>query len=382
MKNYTLAGLALLFALAACTDEKGKFRIEGQITDAQDTMLYLEHLTLEGRAMGIDSVRIDKEGTFSLQGDTTGNPEFYRLRIGQQVINLSVDSTETISVKAALPNMALGYMVEGSGNCDTIRLLTLELHALNERILRTANDRSLTLDERQDSIRHMVKAYKTEVKMNYIQNRYDRASSYFALFQATGGSLVFDPLNDASDVTWFTAVANAWQDRWPDQPRTRNLFNLVMRGRRNTRKRTIEVNVDNQKVRETGIIDLGFPDVNGTERRLSHLKGKVVLLDFTAYGMKGSQERIIALRDLYKKYHSRGLEIYQVGMDPDEHYWKTMSRQLPWVCVWNRQGLANDLVSIYNLQQLPTWFLIDRGNNLAGRQEFMGNLEDEIEKLL
>lgn len=382
MKNYALAALALLLALAACTNEKGKFHIEGQITDAQDTMLYLEHLTLEGRAVGIDSAKLDKEGRFSLKGDTVGNPEFYRLRIGRQVINLAVDSTETITVKAALPTMALGYTVEGSGNCDTIRLLTQELNTLNQSILQTANDRSLTLAERESLIRTKVKDYKTNVKLKYIQNRYDRASSYFALFQAMGGSLVFDPVSDASDVTWFTAVANAWIDRWPDQPRTKNLCNIVMRGRRNTRKRTIEVNLDDQKVSETGIIDLGFPDVNGTERRLSHLKGKVVILDFTIYGMKGSQERIMALRELYNKYHTRGLEIYQVGMDPDEHYWKTLCRQLPWICVWNRQGLRNDLVGIYNLQQVPTWFLIDRDNNLVGRQEFMPDLEAELQKRL
>ena len=98
--------------------------------------------------------------------------------------------------------------------------------------------------------------------------------------------------------------------------------------------------------------------------------------------MKGSQERILALRKLYDKYHSRGLEIYQVSLDPDEHYWKTMSEQLPWVCVWDQEGLENDIVLIYNLQQLPTWFLIDRSNTLVGRMELLQDLEKEIERLL
>ena len=155
-----------------------------------------------------------------------------------------------------------------------------------------------------------------------------------------------------------------------------------MRGHKNTRKHTIKLNLDDEKVKETGIIDMGFPDISGVERRLSQLQGNVVLLDFMAYGMKGSQERIMALREVYAKYHSRGLEIYQVSLDGDEHYWKTMCRQLPWVCVWDHEGLDNDIVSIYNLQQLPTWFLIDRGNNLVGRQEMMGDLETEIQKLL
>ena len=88
------------------------------------------------------------------------------------------------------------------------------------------------------------------------------------------------------------------------------------------------------------------------------------------------------MRRLYEKYHSRGLEIYQVSLDGNEHYWKTVADQLPWVCVWNAEGLDNDMVSIYNLQTLPTWFLIDRGSNLVGRMEFINNLEAEIERLL
>ena len=118
------------------------------------------------------------------------------------------------------------------------------------------------------------------------------------------------------------------------------------------------------------------------ERRLSELKGSVVLLDFTAYEMKGSQERTLALRELYNKFHPRGLEIYQVSLDRSEHYWKTMSEQLPWVCVWDEEGLDNDLVRLYNLQSLPTWFLISRQSELVGRMEMMDNLEREIEKLL
>jgi len=382
MKKYIASAVVLILALASCDSEGGKFHIKGQITAAQDTMLYLEHLTLEKGPVAIDSALLDKEGAFDLKGDTTGNPEFYRLRIGNQVINLSVDSTETITVTANLPTMAGNYKVEGSGNCDTIRILSQKLGRLNSDIRRIADDRSLTLADRQSAIEERVKEYKTDIKLNFIQNRYDRASSYFAMFQMSEGQMVFDPVSDASDVTWFTAIANAWLANWPGKPRTENLCNIALRGHRNTRKRTIEVNLDDDKVTETGIIDMGFPDINGKERRLSHLKGSVVILDFTAYSIKGSQERIMAMRELYNKYHSQGLEIYQVSLDSDEHYWKTMSQQLPWVCVWDSEGLNNDIVGIYNLRQVPTWFLIDRGNNLVGRQELMGNLEEEIRKLL
>ncbi|MCD8301416.1 MAG: redoxin domain-containing protein [Prevotellaceae bacterium] len=372
----------LLLFLTGCGRGREKFHVVGHISGAKDTVLYFEHLSLERGPVAVDSVKLGQNGDFSFSGKPAGNPEFYRLRIGDQLINLSLDSTESIEVTASLADMALGYSVKGSGNCDTIRILNLMLHELTGELQRISDDRSLTIAEREDKISERIKEYKNEVKLTYIQNRYDQASSYFAMFQMYGGSLVFDPVGDASDVTWFSAIANAWMERWPDSPRSTNLCNIALRGHKNTRRMVLEVNLDDEKVSETGIIDMSFPDINGEERRLSDLKGKVVMLDFTAYSLKNCQERTMALRALYDKYHSQGFEIYQVSLDGDEHFWKTMCRQLPWVCVWDREGTANDIVSIYNLQQLPTWFLIDRNCDLVGRQEFMGNLEEAVQKLM
>ena len=376
----TLVMVSLL--MTACGKDGNYFHVEGRITEASDTTLYLEHLTLGNGIIVIDSVILDEKGDFDLRGNRPDNPEFYRLRIGRQVVNLSIDSTETVVVKASLPTMTLGYKVEGSGNCDTIRLLNLKLDKLNQHIQRVAEDRSLTLPEREESIEALIRDYKKEVKLNYIQNRYGQASSYYAMFQMTNGQMVFNPVSDPSDITWFAALANAWEINYPNCQRTENLRNIVLQGRRNTRKKVLEINMDDEKVSETGLVDMTFPDASGNIRRLSNLKGNVVLLDFTAYNLPVMQERTLALRELYNRYHPQGLEIYQVSLDESEHFWKTMTAQLPWICVWNSEGLSNDIVRIYNLQTLPTWFLINRQNNLVGRQEFLDDLETEIQKLL
>ncbi len=371
-----------LFGVFSCQKQGERFTVEGQITEAKDTMLYLEHLTLGNGVVAIDSVKLDETGDFCLHGPRPGNPEFYRLRIGGQVVNLSIDSTENINVRARLPQMTLGYKISGSGNCDTIRILVLKLDTLTRGLQRVADDRSLTLSERDDSIRQMIKTYKDDLKINYIQNRYGRASSYYAMFQMVDGQMVFNPINDSSDITWFAALANSWELLYPDCQRTENLRNIALQGKQNTRKSVIEIDMENEKVSETGMIDMGFPDKMGRERRLSDLRGQVVLLDFTAYDMQGSQERTLAMRELYNRYHAQGLEIYQVSLDIDEHYWKTVSENLPWICVWNSEGLENDIVRIYNLQTIPTWFLIDRESNLAGRMEFTESVEAEIQRLL
>jgi hypothetical protein len=148
------------------------------------------------------------------------------------------------------------------------------------------------------------------------------------------------------------------------------------------RPRQIVLNVDGEKVRELGIIDMTFPDIEGRERTLSSLRGQVVLLDFMAFGMEGSTERTLLLRELYGKYHDRGLEIYQVSLDPDLHFWKQRCEALPWVSVWCEEGLESDMLRLYDVGLLPCYFLIDRNCDLQARQEDILNLEEAIEKLL
>ena len=88
------------------------------------------------------------------------------------------------------------------------------------------------------------------------------------------------------------------------------------------------------------------------------------------------------MRQLYQEYRDRGLEIYQVSVDAGEHYWKTVSDPLPWICVFDPQGTASDNLLLYNVQELPCSFLIDRNSDLKCRLTPDTNLRQEIEKLL
>ena len=221
-------------------------------------------------------------------------------------------------------------------------------------------------------------AYKI---LNYTQK--GTAYSYYACFQTLGTSLIFDPIHDKSDLNWMRAVANAWNDRYPSSPRTENLCNIVQECRRNQAKpRQIVLDIDGEKVRELGIIDMTFPDIRGQEQTLSSLRGNVVLLDFTAFSLDGSTERTLLLRELYNKYHDRGFEIYQVSVDPNEHLWKQRCEALPWVSVYCEEGLESDMLTLYDVQSLPYYFLIDRNCDLQARQEYITDLEAAIEALL
>ena len=377
--------LFILFATAVLCGcrQRETFCIEGSITGADSCMLYLEHLSLGKGAVAIDSIRLTKDGAFQFRKESVENPEFYRLRIGGQGINLAIDSTETVRIKADLKDMAFGYSVEGSGICDTIRLLCLKLADLEREARRISTDRNFTIEERDSLIEELVDKYKAGVKSDFIQDHYASAYSYYACFQTLGASLIFDPMHDKSDLIWMRAVANAWSNKYPDCERTENLAAIIQECRRNQAgPRQIVLDVDGDKVRELGIIDMTFPDINGQERTLSDLRGNVVLLDFMAFTMDGSTERTLLLRELYNKYHARGFEIYQVSLDPSEHLWKQRCEALPWVSVWCEEGLESDMLTLYDVQHLPCFFLIDRNCDLQARWENIPDLEAAIETLI
>ena len=123
-------------------------------------------------------------------------------------------------------------------------------------------------------------------------------------------------------------------------------------------------------------------DNKGKLRHLTDLKGKVVLLDFHVFAAKESPARILQLRELYNKYHAQGLEIFQVSVDPDEHFWKQQTAALPWINVRAEDGIQSNTLTLYNVQGIPEFFLIDRGNNIIGRSETIKDLEQAIKNLL
>ena len=368
--------------IASCSDNK--FTVEGQIGNAKDSVLYFENVGLEGINV-LDSVKLSDDGEFAFHQEATGAPEFYRLRIADQIINVSIDSTETVQIKGTYPNMAADYTVSGSENCEKIRELALKQMDLQSRAIAIQKDPSLTIDRANDSIQSIINAYKDEVKRNYIYKEPMKAYSYFALFQAIGNYLIFNPKSNKDDIKAFAAVATSWDTYYPHAERGQNLHNIAIEGMKNQRiieSQNRDIQVDANKVSEAGVLDIALLDNKGQERHLTDLKGKVVLLDFHIFALEDSPARIIRLRELYNKYQQQGFEVYQVSLDPDEHFWKQQTAALPWINVRDAGGVNSQRLTLYNIQAVPDYFLIDRGNNLVKRAAQIKDLEAEIKKLL
>lgn len=376
----------LVAALVITSCGGGKFHVKGNITKAKDSVLYFENMSLDG-PVAIDSVKLSESGEFSFSDDAPDAPEFYRLRIANQIINLSVDSTETITVKADYPRMSTGYTVEGSEQCNVIKDLALKQINLQAFVTGIENNPAIGYDAVEDTIVKTIEKYKEYIKLNYIYKQPMKASSYFALFQTIGNRLIFNPRQSKEDIKAFAAVATSWDTYYPNSLRGENLHNIAIEGMKNVRilenkLAASQRGIDPSKVNVSNIIEIALADNHGNQRRLTDMKGRVVLLDFHVFGAEGSTQRIMKLREIYNKYHSKGLEIFQVSFDPDEHFWKTQTAALPWICVHDDAAMNSNLLTLYNIQQLPTFFLVDKSNVLYKRDAQIKNLDAEIQSLL
>lgn len=374
----------VILLMSACSMGP-KFTVTGEVTGADGKKVYLEASLLSGVVV-LDSAKIKGNGVYTFKYKRPESPEFYRLRVDDKIINFSIDSTETVTINAPYDNFVTAYNVEGSPNSTKIKELTLKQIKLQNEVnalAKLVQENRLNNQVFEDSLNTLVNAYKDEVKIQYIFSAPNTTAAYYALFQRINNYLLFDPLNNKEDIKCFAAVATSLESFYPHAERSRNLYNLVIKGLRNTRTSqgsTLEIPED--MIKETGLIDIELRDARGNIRKLTDLAGKVVLLDFTAYQSAKSPEHNFMLRGLYDKYADKGFEIYQISYDTDEHFWKTSASNLPWVCVRDPQGVYSSTLNLYSVQQFPTYFLINKENELSIRGEEVEDVDKTVKALL
>ena len=390
MKIKSLFSVAVLtlvaLSFASCNNKK--FHVNGEISNAKDSTLYFENMSLNGPVV-VDSVKLGEDGAFSFSEKAPEAPDLYRLRIAGQIINVSIDSTETVTIKAAYPRMSSRYEVTGSENCSQIKTLALMQQGLQHQINDIISSPTLGVDSVESNINLLLESYKNRVKYDFIYKAPMKAFAYFALFQTVvignQETLIFNPRNNKEDNKVYAAVATSWDTYYPKAERGLNLHNIAIQGMKDVRIIQAEqqkAQIDASKVKESGIIDIALPDNKGHVRRLSDLAGKVVMLDFHVFANENSLKRIMMLRELYNKYHAQGFEIYQVSIDPDEHFWKTQTAALPWISVHDDAGVNSPTLSQYNVQQIPTYFLIGKDNSVRMRDVQVKDIDAAIKSLL
>lgn len=390
MKRSNLVLLILTLLTVACQPTVDRFTLNGQIAEADGQMLYLDHMGHD-RIETVDSVRLDSVGSFTFSHQSTKDCfDFYRLRVDGKAINLAIDSTETVSITASLPVMQIAYSVQGSENSALIKDMVIsQVNLLRDLRSMSSAYRSPDRAPLQQRMKERIDVFKSDITTRYILPDPSSAAAYYALFLSINGQMLFNPQADRQDAKCFAAVATQMDMLYPDATRTAHLHNVALKGMTMTAPSNNDGSVVEKIVRkfgdlieETGIIEIELPDYEGHMQKLTDLKGKVVLLDFTAYKTNYSPNYNLMLKGLYNKYADQGFTIYQVSVDSDESFWLNTAPNLPWISVYDEASLGSTYLKLYNVEQIPAAFLIDREGNIVDRPDESDQLDSKIAELL
>ena len=378
-----LFAVAFVSALVSCSEQE-EFVIEGNIKGAKDKMLYLARVDMSGSS-DVDSVKLGANGNFRFTGPRPECFDFYRLQLDKKgrKITIAIDSCETVTVNTTAGHFADSCRIDGSEESVKIAQIAVLEQALQKQVDHLIKNTTPAVEDTRRAIKLLVDEFKQNICKEYIAVGPGKASAYYALFLRLNNAPIFDPMHVRFDSRCFSAVATNLNMTHPHAARSQHLYNLAAKAMRSTQpvsRDTIYVEPGNSS--NIGLFDVKLPDIDGDSISLSSLKGKVVMLDFTAYSNAQVSARNLVLREMYDKYKERGFEIYQISYDADEHFWKTSAENLPWKCVRDASGVNSYNLTLYRIDRIPTYFLINRANEVVLRDVQVEDLNKSIEKLL
>lgn len=343
-----------LMALSGCSSKHWK--AEGNVAGGEGKDLVVEAPNGRGGWYAVDTVTIGKKGDFKVTGEAVGHPEVFRLNLGSESLYFPIDSLETISIQADASHFATGYTLSGSETAEAMQ-------KVNDLIAKAvaANGEQAAFDP--DLKRQLAEAILRDPS---------GIVAYYVIFRKIGQTPLFDPQSRA-DLRLIGAVATAFDANRPNDPRTAFLASHFIT---HHRKAGGFVPTDTLVAQEVKLPEIALLDKAGKIRSLNEeaSKGKVIVLNFTAYGAQESPAFNRELAKVYNANHAAGMEIYQVSVDEDEFLWKQAAKNLPWIAVYNSPKDGAEVLLRYNISQIPTTFIINRRGELVERVDDVSHL--------
>ena len=376
MNRILLIAIAAVMAFTSC--QSHKVNISGHFVGLDANMVYLEQSTPLEQSV-IDSVALNEEGEFELKiADVAETPSLYYIRYNNERLPLLLSGGDNVTVSSA-GNLLRNYEVNGSLESELLQKFTRQYIegavAMNDIISKISSS-EMDDDERKKMAQEYtrIKHETQRFQLGFIIENKANIAAVYALHQRLPNET--NLFNGNSDIVYYRTVAEALEQSYPTTPYLAILRSQIAR-------MDAQINLLSQ-VTESDFPDIEMPDMFGKKQKLSALSGKVILLHFWSAGLGNSNALNADLKEIYGKYHEQGFEIFQVAVDTSKSAWVNaiQEQQLPWVSVSDLLGDSSPSVGIYNVQKLPTSYLIDRKGNIVGKDLLDEELEAQIKKLI
>ena len=313
------------------------------------------------------------------------SPEFVYLTYGQGGnVPLLLQDRDRVNVTADWSDLSK-VSVEGSEESVLMQEVDSVIKAFNAEFDRLASELA-EAEERGGQaevtrLKRELGSVYVKCKQNAIKYVYSHPKSMSVIpmlyLKTSGGLPVFSQTTDA---ILMERVYDSLKTVYPASPYLVSLADEV-----SLRLNAMEIQNKMAAAEAVDFPEIVLNDVNGQQQSLTALKGKVIILMF--WDASNVEQRVYNtdLKILYERYHSRGLEVYQVGLNSDKTAWAMQVKEqgLPWISVCDPAAGASVGAMLYNITQLPSMYVISRDGSIQSRDVFdMRMLENEIRRLL
>ena len=263
------------------------------------------------------------------------------------------------------------------------RVLAAFPTASREKAMSTESAYKLNMNEQKSAGGNVVSGAQQRVKnvVNKYQTEYNQTDAAISnqIKQAISdnkddiATLMFlDQFPKEQNAALHEAVINALYKKYPNHPIVKERYSIM-----------------NSPAGKTGIgamaPELAFPDPEGNIRKLSDLRGKVVLIDFWASWCGPCRRESPNVRNVYQKYHDKGFEVFSVSLDRDGNSWKKaiVDDQLVWPNhVSDLKYWSSEAAAIYGVRSIPAMFLLDREGRIVAKDLRGAALENAVRELI
>lgn len=345
-----------------------KASIEGTVNIEEGAVAYLSRVD-GNQVMSPDSTVIDNKGHFQMD------------------VSLSSPTMFLLKFKGR-DNATLHLMMEPGDKAD------LELYDAKElgfiRIAKASGSRNIDVYRQFNNI-----LYEHQQKLNNINSEFsqkstpeDRKRELSMLFQqemATQNNEVAKLLSDNGDALICAFLVTYFDE---DAENRIAIYETIYNKLKDRYKSNQFVQYIEGKLRTTlgpgrTAPEIEMKDPDGKTRKLSDLRGKIVMIDFWASWCSPCRMENPNVVRLYKKYHDKGFEIYSVSLDKTRDAWVRAIQQdgLEWPNhVSDLRGWTSSGGASYGIRSVPSTVLVDRDGKIIARnlrgQELANKLKE------